>query len=400
MTLLSERHHSSTRSRAPAWERTLWKLRFPDPAFDRHTPSVLGTIANYLIAMVAIVVATWGRMLFDPIVGDRHPFVPYVLAILFTSWYCGLWPAVFALVAGFLAAAFFFATPQGSIAISGSDMQVGLGLYIAVGFSSILFSGLIQLANRRTESIANQFKKKQIELELEIQLRRSAEEERMTLLRRFISLQEEERLHISRELHDHCGQEIVALQLGMKRAVDIVKIENQSEVNACFQEVNEILDRLSREIHELAFDLRPPSIDKLGLQTAMGSFLERWSQRFRITVDFECRNWDEQRLTSEASLALYRVLQEALTNVAKHSKSSRVSVVLELQRDSAVEIVEDHGIGFEIDASAEDSMIRQPLGLLGMKERLASVGGNLEIESAAGKGTTLFARVPIRTNKE
>ena len=339
-------------------------------------------------------------MLIDPIVGDRHPFVTYVLAIIFTSWYCGLWPAVFALVVGFFAAAFFFATPRGSITLSGLDMQVGLAIYIPVGFSSIFISELMQLANRRTESIANQLTKKQIDLELEIQLRRSAEEERITLLRRFVSLQEEERHHISRELHDQCGQEIIALQLGMKRAVDIVKIENQKDVIACFQEVNEILDRLSGEIHDLAFDLRPPSLDELGLHTAIGSFLDVWSQRVRITVDFECRNWDEQRLTSETSLTLYRVLQEALTNVAKHSKSSHVSVVLELQRDSAVEIVEDQGIGFEVEASTENSMIRQPLGLLGMKERLASVGGTLEIESAAGKGTTLFARVPIKANKE
>ncbi len=339
-------------------------------------------------------------MLVDPIVGDRHPFVTYILAIIFTSWCCGLWPAVFALVFGFLAAAYFFATPRGSIAISGLDMQVGLALYIVVGFSSILFSELMQLANRRTESIANQLKNKQIDLELEIQRRRNAEEERITLLRRFVSLQEEERRHISRELHDHCGQEIIALQLGMKRAVDIVKIEDQREANACFREVNEILDRLSGEIHDLAFDLRPPSLDELGLHTAIGSFVEVWSQRVQISVDFECRNWEENRLSSEVSLTLYRVLQEALTNVAKHSESRHVSIVLELQRDFAVEIVEDQGIGFEVDATVDNSTIRQPLGLLGMKERLASVGGTLEIESAAGKGTTLFARVPIKPNKE
>ncbi len=339
-------------------------------------------------------------MLIDPIVGDRHPFVTYILAIIFSSWCCGLWPAVFALVGGFLAAAFFFANPRGSIAVSGLDMQVGLALYIVVGFSSILFSELMQRANRRSQSIANQLKRKQIDLELEVQLRRSAEEERITLLRRFVSLQEEERRHISRELHDHCGQEIIALQLGMKRAVDIVKMENQSEVNACFQGVIDNLDRLFREIHDLAFDLRPPSLDELGLHTAIGSFLELWSQRVQITVDFECRNWDEQRLTSETSLTLYRVLQEALTNVVKHSKSAHVSIVLEIQRDLAIGIVEDQGIGFDVDASEEALMIRQPLGLLGMKERLASVGGSLEIESAAGKGTTLFARVPIKPNKE
>jgi len=339
-------------------------------------------------------------MLVDPIVGDRHPFVTYVLAIIFISWCCGLWPAVLAFVVGFLDAAFFFAIPRASIAISGFDAQVGLALYIVVGLSSILFSELMQLANRRAASIANQLKRKEIDLELEIQKRRSAEEERITLLRRFVSLQEEERRHISRELHDHCGQEIIALQLGMKRAVDIVKIEKQKEVSECFQEVNEILDRLSREIHDLAFDLRPPSLDELGLHTAIGSFLELWGQRVRITVDFECRNWEEQRLTSETSLTLYRVLQEALSNVAKHSGSRHVSIVLEMQRDSAVEIVEDQGIGFEVDTSVENSIVRQPLGLLGMKERLASVGGSLEIESASGKGTTLFARVPILTIKE
>ena len=334
-------------------------------------------------------------MLVDPIVGDRHPFVTYVLAIVFTSWCCGLWPAVLALVFGFLAAAYFFATPRGSIAISGLDMQVGLALYIIVGFSSILFSELMHMANRRAESIANQLQRKQTDLELEIQRRRSAEEAQVVLLRRFVSLQEEERRHISRELHDHCGQEIIALQLGMKRALDIIKVENEEEANDCFQGVNEILDRLARDIHDLAFDLRPPSLDELGLRTAIGSFLELWSDRVGITVDFECRNWSEKSLTLETSLTLYRVLQEALNNVAKHSGSRHVSIVLELQREWAVEIVEDQGIGFEVDA-AQDSTVRPPLGLLGMKERLTSVGGSLEIESAANKGTTLFARVPIQ----
>ena len=360
----------------------------------------LGTIAKYLIAFGAIVAATWIRMLVDPIVGTSHPFVTYVLAIIFISWFCGLWPAVIALVVGFLAAAFFFSTSRGSIAISGLEMQVGLALYIVVGFSSILLSEWMQLANCRATTSANQLRKKQLDLELEIQRRRSAEEERITLLRRFVRLQEEERRHISQELHDQCGQEIIALQLGMKRAIDIATIENQNEANACFQEVNEILDRLSQVIHDLAFDLRPPSLDELGLRTAIGSFLELWRQRVKITVDFECRNWEEQRLVSETSLTLYRVLQESLNNVAKHSGSRHVSIVLEMQRDSAVEIVEDQGIGFEVDASADNSMVRQPLGLLGMKERLASVGGSLEIESVAGKGTTLFARVPILPIKE
>ncbi len=339
-------------------------------------------------------------MLVDPIVGDRHPFVTYILAIIFTSWCCGMWTAILALVCGFLAAAYFFATPRGSIAIYGLDMQVGLILYVVVGFSSILFSELMQIANRQTESIANQLKRKQIDLELEIQRRRAAEEERITLLRRFVSLQEEERRHISRELHDHCGQEIIALQLGMKRAVDIVETKHIQEASQCLQEVNAILTRLSCEIHDLAFDLRPPSLDELGLHTAISSFLEIWSQRLLIEVDFECRHWDESRLTAEASLTLYRVLQEALTNVAKHSRSKQVSIVLETQGKSAVIIVEDQGIGFEIDGSRSESTPRQPMGILGMKERLTSVGGSLEIESAAGQGTTLYARVPIREFEE
>ncbi len=357
------------------------------------------TSTKYLIALVAIVAATWIRMLVDPVVGDRHPFVTYILAIIFTSWYCGMWPAVLALVCGFLAAAYFFATPRGSIAIYGLDMQVGLVLYTVVGFSSIIFSELMHSANRRAESIANELKSKQINLEQEILLRQTAEEERISLLRRFVSLQEEERRHISRELHDHCGQEIIALQLGIKRAVNIIESENQKEANACFQEVNEILSRLSGEIHDLAFDLRPPSLDELGLHTAICSLLELWSERVGITVDFECRNWNEQKLSSEAALTLYRVLQEALNNVAKHSASKHVSIVLEIHGDSAVIIVEDQGVGFGIDFSNSNAMVRQPLGILGMKERLASVGGSLEMESAVGKGATLFARVPLRSNK-
>lgn len=350
----------------------------------------------YLVAVASIVVATAVRLLIDPIVGEMHPFVTYIFAIIFCAWYCGLGPAILSMFLGFLAAAYFFANPRGSVAVYGADLQVGLVLYIVLSISSIVFSELMHRANRRAESTAQELMAKQVALEHEVRLRCLAENEKVALLRRVVSLQEEEKLRISRELHDQCGQDLVALQIGIQIAINKSHEGKSTECENVLRESTDTLDKLSRELHSLAFELRPPSLDDLGLRTTIESFLQLWSKRTHIQADFECRNWNKARISRDTSLVLYRVLQESLNNVAKHSNSSHVSVILEMQRDQVVEIIEDRGRGFDSTNESRDRATGRGLGIHGMMERLATVGGSLEIESAQGTGTTVFARVPVQ----
>lgn len=359
----------------------------------------LSWVSPYFVAALAIVIATVARMLLDPVVGEMHPFVTYIYAIIFSAWYCGLGPALLSLVLGFLCAAYFFAYPRGSIAVYGIDLQVGMTLYIFVGISSILFNESLRYAKRRAEENAFALASKSDALQQEINKRQVTEKEKEGLLRKLVNLQELERKRISRELHDQCGQDLVALQLNLeylKSLVSKVDFDQDQRAKQVIADSSRILATLGKEIHSLAFDLRPQCLDDLGLPTAIESLLQDWKIRSGLEVDFECRAWEHCDSNKDVSLVFYRVLQEAISNVLKHAQCQRLSVVLDVQQGMLVEIIEDDGAGFtKAIGEASCDGFHSGLGIPGMRERLRSVGGDLEIESQAGGGTTLFARVPI-----
>jgi two-component system sensor histidine kinase UhpB len=144
----------------------------------------------------------------------------------------------------------------------------------------------------------------------------------------------------------------------------------------------------------LALELRPPELDDLGLESALATFVAEWSARYGVASDVALRGEDERAASPDVASALYRIAQEALTNVAKHARASEVSVIVE-RRDGEVRlIVEDDGGGFDVDATATRVRAERRLGLAGMRERAALVGGNLTIESSPGAGTTVYVRLP------
>jgi signal transduction histidine kinase len=155
---------------------------------------------------------------------------------------------------------------------------------------------------------------------------------------------------------------------------------------------------LIQQVHSLAWELRPSSLDTFGLVTALQQHVQEWALQSGVECDFVVRGLpQESRLPVAVETTLYRVVQEALTNVQRHAEARQVSVLLERQGEHVVAIIEDDGRGFEVDLS-EDGTPRpmpQRLGLLGMQERLELVYGTLTIESAPGAGTTLYAKVPI-----
>ena len=139
----------------------------------------------------------------------------------------------------------------------------------------------------------------------------------------------------------------------------------------------------------------PTALDDLGLQAALANYAEGWSERSGIEVDFHGTGLDEVRLPVLIETALYRVVQEALTNVLKHSAAQRVSVVLQRSPGQMSAVVEDDGRGFDADRAPAASAAERRLGLLGMRERVALIGGTLTVESGVGRGTTVIARIPL-----
>jgi signal transduction histidine kinase len=234
-------------------------------------------------------------------------------------------------------------------------------------------------------------------LQAEVRERCRAEEARTELRRRLATAQEDERRRISRELHDQVGQQLTSLTLTLKA------LRNGGQGLAPEQGLLERLQKtaegVGRAVHDLALRLRPAALDDLGLPAALQSAAEGWSRRAGVEVDFHSACLEGRRLPGEVETTLYRVVLEALHNVLKHARARHVSVILERRDGHAVAIVEDDGTGFD----AEAARLGQPtgrLGLLGMRERMALVGGALEVESTPGAGTTVFARIPLPAEGE
>jgi two-component system CheB/CheR fusion protein len=222
--------------------------------------------------------------------------------------------------------------------------------------------------------------------------REKAKRDRQELLRQLVTIQEEESRRISRELHDHMGQSLTALILGIKSVEDM--LPSTSPARKSLQQLKEIADELGQEAHRLAFELRPAALDDLGLHTTLMNYAEEWAERTKIKVDYQATGLKEERFASPIETTIYRIVQEALTNIVKHANASNVSILLDRQPKLIQAIVEDDGCGLEPDEVFKVKGERR-FGLIGMKERAELAGGTFHIESEAKKGTTIFVRIPL-----
>ncbi|HEX8290494.1 MAG TPA: PAS domain-containing sensor histidine kinase [Pyrinomonadaceae bacterium] len=229
----------------------------------------------------------------------------------------------------------------------------------------------------------------------EVKERGAAETQVRGLLRRVVEAQELERGRIARDLHDNLGQELTAMKLNL----DLLKEECGARPELCERIVKtqEIARRVESELDFIAWELRPAALDHLGLPAAAANFAGEWSKHYGIPCEFNAPGVDGLRLLPDAETNLYRIAQEALNNIHKHAAATRVSVQLGRMDGQVVLIVEDDGRGFE---PGEAVVGERGMGLLSMSERAAQVGGTLEIESAPGKGTTVYARVPLAVPEE
>ena len=206
-------------------------------------------------------------------------------------------------------------------------------------------------------------------------------------VRRVVEAQELERARLARELHDETGQALTSILLGLK---PLEQTALTDETLAAVASVRELVVSTLQDVRRLAVELRPSALDDFGLVSAVERLAETFREQTGMKVDLETRLGDE-RLPGEVETALYRIVQEALTNIVKHSEASRVSILLTRKDGSALAVVEDDGLGFDPGAARDEG-----LGLVGMRERVGLVGGRLRIESAAGAGATLVAEVPLR----
>ena len=234
-------------------------------------------------------------------------------------------------------------------------------------------------------------------LKSEIAARQRAQDERLQLVRRLVTAQEEERRRVARELHDQMGQHLTGLMLLVKnmemelRDIPIAQIHTKRFM--------ELTDLLMRETDTLARELRPPALDDWGVNLVLQRYVKEWSGRTGVEVEFVSKEFDGIRLPSTVEITLYRVVQEGLTNIQKHARARMTSLVLEKHTGQVSVILEDDGVGFNVAEVFNTPNPEQRLGLVGMKERLSNVSGTLDIESAPGCGTTLYFRIPVTSDQ-
>jgi PAS domain S-box-containing protein len=223
----------------------------------------------------------------------------------------------------------------------------------------------------------------------EVQELERAERARTELLTRLVFAQEDERRRIAREMHDQFGEHLTALARRIEVLKDLSRTDDGLAAQVDALEI--VAQRLDRDVDYLVWELRPTALDDLGLRAALTTYVKDWSNRVNIPVNLHTSGLLDVRLSSEVETTLYRIAQEALTNVARHARASHVDILLERRADAVVLAVEDNGVGFE--ASGGPTPDGHGFGLLGMQERAALVGATLQIESSVGQGTTVLVRM-------
>ena len=225
---------------------------------------------------------------------------------------------------------------------------------------------------------------------VDITERKEADTERARLLRQVVEAQEEERRRIALEMHDQFGQQLSAL------ALKLSALRHERGRRRVLGEQLASLETMTRQLdtdlEQIISRLRPPALDDLGLVAALTNYVQHWSQHFGINANLHASGLEPGRLTSEIDSALYRITQEALINVAKHARAGNVAVLLDGHSGRVSLIVEDDGLGFDMNQPIGP---RSRFGLVGMRERASLLGGTLDIESHPGRGTTVVARIPV-----
>jgi signal transduction histidine kinase len=364
-----------------------------------------GDVPRYVVAILIAIVGLFFRQLLFPLLGVGNPFHTAWAAVIFAAWYCGMGPAIVTAIIEVIGVWYWFIPPVHSFTLSDPKSQIS-GM---VGF--LLFSSFIIAlgeANRRSlfrsQSAEQRLQKAHDELEKMVKDRtadlttanenlKTATENYRELSVQVLRLQDEERRRIARELHDGVGQILAALGMNIAQ----VRHESDKLSNEAARAISEnafMVDELSREIRTMSHLLHPPMLDEIGFSSALRWYVDGFSERSKVKVNLDLSE-ELGRLPNEMELTIFRMIQECLTNVHRHSGSTSATIRLSQENDQVTVEVQDQGKGIPPDKQADlISSDRAGVGFRGMRERLRKLNGTLEVQSDA-KGTTVIARVPF-----
>jgi len=218
------------------------------------------------------------------------------------------------------------------------------------------------------------------------------------LLGKLIQAQEEERKRMAAEIHDTIAQSLVGILTKVQTCRSLVK-KNPGQVESHLDELRDVVSENVREVREIIFNLRPTSLDDLGLIPSLENYIKRFERETKIHVDFLI-NDREKRLPTTVETAVFRIIQEALTNIKKHSEAAKVLVRLSFEAKIISLRVADNGEGFDWDEVTQLFLKGDSHGLQGMRERVSLLGGSFRVATGKGKGCTVNAQIPLVQKKE
>jgi signal transduction histidine kinase len=348
-----------------------------------------GKFRRYGLATAAVAAAFLISSALHPLVEDRVGYVLLFPAVAFSAWYCGIGPSVFATVLAVLGATYGF-TPS----IQPFRVLTLEELVRALAFlcSAVIVVAMGESRRRHNEKLRNE----QGELERRVSDRTAdldtANQNLRDLSARLLQLQDDERRRIARELHDSVGQMLAALTMNLSTVR--LDVERLVKTAHALSDSENLVQEMSTEVRTISHLLHPPLLDEAGLLSALRWYVEGFSQRSKIDVDLDLPE-HFGRLPRESETAIFRVVQECLTNIHRHSGSSAARIRLR-QRDSEIAVeISDKGKGIPPEKREEMSSAGTPgVGIRGMRERLRQLGGTLDLTSNA-TGTVVTVRLPI-----
>lgn len=346
-------------------------------------------LLRYSLAITAALLACVLCGVLQRYAGTTGTFAVLLLAVTFSGWYCGVGPTVPAALICVAAALFGFIPRLQAFAALNLEQWVGILIFVA---SAVLIVLMGERRRRENEGLVR------AQSELEDRVReRTADLDAVNrnlreLSARLMQLQDDERRRIARELHDSVGQTLAAL--GMNISLVRNDIERLSKVHSALNDSENLVREMSSEVRTISHLLHPPLLDEAGLCSALRWYADGFAQRSRIRVDLQLPE-DFGRLPAEMETAIFRVVQESLTNIHRHSGSPVARIHLRQQGEQVMVEVADKGKGIPKDKLEGMSSTGTPgVGIRGMRERLRQLGGALEIESNHS-GTVVSVKLPV-----
>jgi signal transduction histidine kinase len=365
---------------------------------------------RYGVAILTAILALLLRGLLTPILGKDDPYHTVWAAVVFAAWYCGVGPAILTTLLSAAGVWYWFIPPEHSFAVADAKAQfagmagflVLSAFIIALGEANRRSKIRSELEIRERSQTEQRLRARERELEaLHAALADRVEERTAELntaiagLRqlsaRLLQAQDDERRRLARELHDSVGQLLAAISMNIQ-TVQSTALEPAAV--AASAENAKLIDQISSEIRTMSHLLHPPLLDEVGLASALRWYIDGFSKRSKILVNLEIPG-NFGRLSNDMEIAIFRMVQECLTNVHRHSNSDTGEVRLKRDVEQVTVEIKDAGKGIPLDKQKALSSSQQGgVGFRGMRERIQQLGGRLEIQSDE-RGTIVKALMPV-----